>query len=523
MPLCGVITRMSNVISKAYPYVGKFKVTSLYGYRKAFATSQGTSSSGHRGLDLAATDGNKNIVSCVSGVVCEVGYTRLRGNYVIVKGYDGFSCLYQHLASISVSEGQQVSCKQKLGVQGATGNVSGSHLHLEVGVGETAGEVYNSTINPADYLGMQNTSTLVGKQFTGNGFITGTSDNIISTNNDTSSVTVDSSTSISTSGGYADILLPSGEYYQVRQDTVLLGDWLFGRRYRIFVDVGNNKAFDVSQLRCVFEITKTGYAEPNYSIIEVYNLNPKDENKMIQQGQRVVIEAGYVGSQYGKIFDGQVVQVIRSKENAVDYVMTIVAMDNDRYSSYGLINTSISAGQNARDAVDTLSRSAAVATEVGHIAQMDITYPRGKVLFGMSKDYLSQIASSANATYYSEDGKINIISIVQQPSERIKSYGPRNGLLGVPSQNELGISCEVLLDPSVNINTFFHIENETIAGYQYTPGQPLRGLDKEGIYRVIRLTHRGDTHGNDWITSIEAVSQAGIIPSMLSSETFYGW
>lgn len=517
---------MSNTISKCYPFLGNFKITSLYGYRASFKTSQGTSGEGHRGLDMAATDDKKTIVSCVRGTVVATGYNKERGNYVIVHGEDGFSCIYQHLSSIIVTNSQTVSPKQPLGYQGATGNVSGAHLHLEVGSGDTLGAIYNSTINPADYLGMQNTSTLRGQSFSGNGFITGNSSNILSTNNTFSSVTEGTSsttTSTSTNGGYADILLPSGEYYQVREDTAVESDWLFGRRYRVFVDIGGNKAFDVSELRCVFEIVKSGYAEANTSVIQIYNLNPKDENKMIQQGQRVVIEAGYVGSQYGKIFDGQIVQVVRSKENATDYVMTIVAMDNDRYTSYGLINASIASGATARDAVNTLAKSAAVATEVGSISEMLIDYPRGKVLFGISKQYLQQIASSANASYYSEDGKVNIISMAQEPGNRIKSYGPRNGLLGVPSQNDIGISCEVLLDPSLKINTFFHIENDTIAGYQYTPGQPIRSLDKEGIYRVIRLTHRGDTRGNDWTTSVEAVSQAGIIPSMLSASSFYGW
>lgn len=518
---------MSRTTSKAYPFLGNFVITSLYGYREAFATSQGTSGNDHRGLDMAAR-GNTNVVSCVSGTVIDVGYTKARGNYVLVKGYDGFTCTYQHLASIAVTKGMQVSCKQKLGVQGATGNVSGAHLHLEVGVGNTVNEVYNSTINPADYLGMQNTSTLVGKTFNGNGFITGDAAGIISTNNSNSAVTptygtVNSETTTTTTGGYADILLPSGEYYEVREDSAVEGDWLYGRRYRIFVDISGNKAFDISELRCTFEITKSGYAEANQSIIQIYNMNPNDENKIIKQGQRIVVEAGYVGSQYGKIFDGQIVQAIRSKENAVDYVLTLVAMDNDRYTAYGLINTSISANQTARDAVNVLINNAAVPTETGTITQMDIKYPRGKVLFGMSKEYLAQIAKSANASYYSEDGKVNIISLEQEAENRIKSYGPRNGLLGVPSQNELGITCEVLLDPSVNINTFFHVDNDKIAGYQYQVGQPLRGLDNEGIYRVIRLTHVGDTRGEDWYTSIEAVSQAGIIPSMLSSGTFYGW
>ena len=90
-------------MSKAYPFLGNFKVTSLYGNRAAFQTSGGKSSTDHRGLDLAAID-NKNIVSCTSGVVLDVGFTKARGNYVLVRGYDGFSCIYQHLSSTSVKK-----------------------------------------------------------------------------------------------------------------------------------------------------------------------------------------------------------------------------------------------------------------------------------------------------------------------------------------------------------------------------------------------------------------------------------
>lgn len=510
-------------MSKCYPYLGKFTVTSKYGLRKAVSTTEGTSSTGHRGLDMAATTGqSKDIVSCTEGTVVKVGETRLRGKYIIVQGNDGFSCLYQHLARTYVSEGQSVSAKQRIGLQGATGNVSGAHLHLEVGKGTTEGQVYNSTINPADYLGMQNTSTIVGKTFDGSGYITGEPDGITSSNNSNQIVSSESTTTV-TGQGYTDILLPSGEYYQIREDSFAESDWLYGRRYRIFVEIEGNKAFEVSDLRCVFEITKTSYMEANTSIVQIYNLNPDDENKLIKQGQRIIIEAGYVGSQYGKIFGGNIIQPIRSKENGTDYVLTLVSMDNDRYVAYGLINVALVAGQSARDAVDALATKAMVSSEIGSVSQLNTVYPRGKVLFGMSNEYLAQIAQTENGTYYSEDGKINIIKTVQSPSNVIKSYGPRNGLIGNPTQTEMGINCKVLLDPSVKTNGFFHIDNEKVTGLQYTQGQPIRQLDNEGIYRIVRFTHKGDTRGNDWYTEIEAVSQAGLLPSMIAGDAFYAW
>ena len=87
----------------------------------------------------------------------------------------------------------------------------------------------------------------------------------------------------------------------------------------------------------------------------------------------------------------------------------------------------------------------------------------------------------------------------------------------------MGIQCKVLLDPSVKTNGFFHIDNEKVTGLQYTQGQPIRQLDNEGIYRIVRFTHKGDTRGNDWYTEIEAVSQAGLLPSMIAGDAFYAW
>lgn len=74
----------------------------------------------------------------------------------------------------------------------------------------------------------------------------------------------------------------------------------------------------------------------------IYNLSPNTENKLIKAGQRIIIEAGYTGSQYGVIFAGKVVQPIRSKENAVDYKLTLVSMDEEVYASYGLVGVSFS-------------------------------------------------------------------------------------------------------------------------------------------------------------------------------------
>lgn len=474
-----------------YPVLVEFQITSAYGPRKKVKTSEGYSSTGHKGIDLDVlvdTD-HDYVVSCTDGKVTKVGYSKMRGNFVFVTNNESGGCLYQHLASVSVKEGQGVSCKSILGIMGATGNVSGKHLHFEV----TTMNSYNDLslrggqYNPAIFWGIQNYNNIVGRRFNGSGIVTGMQVGQYSTNS-TQDVNNSSSTITTETKGLFDIS-PSGEFYEIKDLKGVTTDWLYGRRYRCIVDTGDNKAFDVSELRCSFEIVKSGYLEANQSTITIYNLNPNDENKLIKSGQRIIIEAGYNGDQYGKIFEGNVIQPLRSKENGVDYKLTLVSMDSDRYITYGLIGVSLTAQETARSAVDAcVNRAGEIngnnfGMQIGILADQRIDYPRGKVMFGAPTQFLSQIAKSMNASYYNDDGTVNIVSPKELADDEILDLSPDTGLIGTPVQNEYGISCRCLLNPRMKINSLFRIDNSRITNMKYSQGNPIRPLDSSGIYR----------------------------------------
>jgi murein DD-endopeptidase MepM/ murein hydrolase activator NlpD len=54
------------------------------------------------------------------------------GNLVVVDHGQQFSTLYMHLSKIEVKAGDHVHKGQRLGLSGATGRVTGPHLHLGV-------------------------------------------------------------------------------------------------------------------------------------------------------------------------------------------------------------------------------------------------------------------------------------------------------------------------------------------------------------------------------------------------------
>lgn len=117
------------------PVAGKYRITSGEGARKARrTTNRAMMSSFHYGTDWAgATPGSKpDIRNITAGKVVWTGKAGGWGNTVIVQNPDGYTVQYGHLDSINVKVGDQVPAGGKIGVMGATGNVTGVHLDMIV-------------------------------------------------------------------------------------------------------------------------------------------------------------------------------------------------------------------------------------------------------------------------------------------------------------------------------------------------------------------------------------------------------
>ncbi|MFF1298668.1 MULTISPECIES: M23 family metallopeptidase [unclassified Streptomyces] len=105
------------------------------------------SSGSHTGVDFHAAMGT-SVRAVGSGTVVEAGWGGSYGNNIVIKMNDGTYTQYGHLSSIGVSVGQTVTPGQQIGLSGATGNVTGPHLHFEA---RTTAE-YGSDIDPVSYL-----------------------------------------------------------------------------------------------------------------------------------------------------------------------------------------------------------------------------------------------------------------------------------------------------------------------------------------------------------------------------------
>jgi murein DD-endopeptidase MepM/ murein hydrolase activator NlpD len=85
---------------------------------------------GHRGTDIAVPPGT--LVRSVSrGKIKETGFTKTRGNYIIVSHFLGES-KYLHLNAVHVHPGEEITKSTVIGRSGNTGRSTGPHVHLEI-------------------------------------------------------------------------------------------------------------------------------------------------------------------------------------------------------------------------------------------------------------------------------------------------------------------------------------------------------------------------------------------------------
>lgn len=102
--------------------------TDSFGTRRMF---NGKLASIHKGMDFRAPMGTV-VRASNSGVVVLARPLYYEGNCVIIDHGLGLYTLSMHFSHIDVHQGQRVAAGDKLGLSGATGRVTGPHLHWAV-------------------------------------------------------------------------------------------------------------------------------------------------------------------------------------------------------------------------------------------------------------------------------------------------------------------------------------------------------------------------------------------------------
>src|SRR5262249_4042220 len=117
---------LPEALTMLQPVPGQRSAT--FGLRRYF---NGKSRRPHNGMDIAAEAGTP-VLAAAAGRVADTGEYLFSGRTVILDHGSGLLSLYAHLQTIHASVGQTVGAGSPIGEVGATGRVTGPHLHFSV-------------------------------------------------------------------------------------------------------------------------------------------------------------------------------------------------------------------------------------------------------------------------------------------------------------------------------------------------------------------------------------------------------
>lgn len=289
---------------------------------------------------------------------------------------------------------------------------------------------------------------------------------------------------------------------------------LFDRRCNLFVATAGGSGLDLGELHVKFKITRADVQSPNWADITVHNLKDETARQIRKEFTQLILQAGYREA-FGVIFKGSIRQVRLGRENGTDTFISIAAADGDIAYNFATVNKTLEAGatlaQQVKAALDPMS---AHGVDPGFIDFSDLggpKLPRGKVMFGMSRDYLRSACQNAGATWSIQNGKVQIIKRTGLLPGQAFNLTSSSGLIGTPTQTDRGVEARHLIHPDLIVGAKVKIDQASILEAQLeaptksssesTKKKPA-AIATDGAYRVYIAEYEGDNRDNPWYVDL---------------------
>lgn len=254
---------------------------------------------------------------------------------------------------------------------------------------------------------------------------------------------------------------------------------------------------EIEKLRVQFKIEKSVDKEPNTCELEITNLAEGTRADLCKKPLIVRIDAGWEeDGGVRHLFGGDLVYGF-SKRDGTDWATVLQLADSSRAFQNARANKSFAPGTSVLVAAREAARSMGVALprNVEADPELQRAFSAGVQLHGSAALELERLLGPYGYSASFQNGRLQILKDDEVFSDRALVISKDTGMLGSP---EFGAPEKDGKPPTLTIKSLLYP--------QITPGGMLSVQSESinGIFRAERVTHTGDSHGEEWQTEIEA-------------------
>lgn len=255
------------------------------------------------------------------------------------------------------------------------------------------------------------------------------------------------------------------------------------------------QVLEVELLRVQFSVAKQLGKEPNTASVTITNLARERRAQLQQYGGKFMLQAGHNDS-IAQLFVGDIRRV-ETKQEGSDWNTSVLSGDGERAFNFGHVNESFGPNTGAPDILGKIT--GALGVSLGNMSKASKIlsgkkYTNGYTAYGPAAAELDRLLEPEGLTWSIHDGELLILKGKEAADFMIPELSPDTGLIG---SSEIGaaeknkgpvLKAKCLLQPRIK------------------PGGKVKLVSSvyNGEVRVVKLTHAGDTHGDEWYTSFEA-------------------
>lgn len=249
----------------------------------------------------------------------------------------------------------------------------------------------------------------------------------------------------------------------------------------------------IRDLRVQFTVEKQLSSDPNNATVIITNLAQQTIGELQRRPLIIRVDAGYANDPK-RLFQGDLRRATSKREDT-DWNTELEVGDGERAYRFARVNRSYKPGTKE---VDIIREAASAMGTTLRSGSLDLeTFSRefatGTVMQGSARRELDRITGRSGTNWSIQNGELQVLNQTQTVGRAILMTA-RTGVLGSP---EFGtpkntketplLTVRSLLRPEINPGSLVRVETRTI----------------NGTFRVQKVTHSGDSRGDDWSTECE--------------------